>query len=254
MGQGVARASLAGLCLVVGLAALAGCSSAPRSTPTPSPSKSSKPHPSPSASPLPTTVTVIAPLGVNFRTGPSTTASAVAVVDQGDTFPVISYTKASGGWWEVRGSTQTGWITADPQYTSTLTFETFSSASASGTPWSVMYSEGWTFDQESSGPVLFTGPAGATVTFTTAGTTSQLPTAATSGEVQSGVSSVEVYGVTAPLVTYSSTAKYEASVELQGEPGLAFLIQGDLPAKGGSATFQLFLETVAFVVPTTPSP
>jgi hypothetical protein len=74
------------------------------------------------------------------------------------------------------------------------------------------------------------------------------------GQTESGVSSVVVYGVTAPLVTYSSTTKYEASVEFQAQPALALLIQAQLPDKGGASTFTLFLETVFFTVPATPSP
>lgn len=251
MGQVLSRARYSVLFLALGLVALAGCSSAPRPTPAPS---TPTPHPSPSASPLPASVTVLAPLGVNFRSGPSATASVITVLDQGASVPVVSHTTASGGWWEVRDSGQTGWITAESQYSSALTFQTFSSASASGTPWSVMYPEGWTFAQESAGPVEFTGPSGDSITFTTAATTAQLPAAATSGQTQSGVGSVEVYGVTAPLVTYASTTKYEASVELQAVSGLALLIEGELLTKGGSAAFNLFLETVDFTVPTTPAP
>lgn len=249
MGQGRSRASFFVLLLAVGLGALTGCASSPRPTPSkPAPT----PHPSPTASPLPTMVTVISPLGVNFRTEPTTTASVVGVVAQGVSLPIVSHSSADGGWWEVRGSSQTGWISSQTQYTSTLTFQTFSSGAA--TPWSVMYPEGWTFAQENSGPIRFTGPGAATITFATATTTSQLPAAALAGQTESGVSSVVVYGVTAPLVSYASTAKYEASVEFQAQPALAFLIQAQLPAKGGASTLNLFLETVFFTVPATPSP
>jgi len=251
MGQGRGWAKFSALLLAVGLGALTGCSSPVH--PHPSPTRST-PHLSASATPAPTAITVIAPLGVNLRTGPSTSASVVGVVAQGVSLPFVAHTSAAGGWWQVRGSSQTGWVTADSQYTSTLSFQTFSAAAGGGTPWSVMYPEGWTFAQESAGPVAFTGAAGASVIFTTAATTAQLPPAAASGQTQSGVGSVVVYGVTAPLVTYSSSSKYQASVEFQAQPTLAFLIQADLSAKGGSATLTLFLETVFFGVPATPSP
>jgi hypothetical protein len=251
MGHGRGGAGYLALPMALCLVALAGCGGAARPTTTPT---RSSPHPSSSATPAPTAITVIAPLGVNLRTGPATSASVVGVVSQGVSLPYISYTSTNGGWWEVRGSSQNGWITGDPQYTSTLTFQTFSSAGAGGAPWSVMYPEGWTFAQESSGPVQFSGPAGASITFTTATTTAQLPSAASPGQTQSGVGSVEVYGVTAPLVTYANTTKYEASIELQAQPALAFLIQAQLPLKGGAATLNLFLETVFFAVPATPSP
>jgi len=235
--------------LAVGVVTLAGCAGS--GTPTPSTSSPST-HPSASSTAAPTSITVIAPLGVNLRTGPSTTAPAVGVVAQGVSLPYLSHTAAGGGWWEVKGSSQTGWITADPQYTSVLSFQTFDSAGAS--PWSVMYPEGWTFAQESSGPVVFTGAAGASITFVTASTTAQLPAAGLPGETQRGVGSREVYGITAPLVTYASATKYQASVEFQAQPALAFLIQAQLPSQGGAATLTLFLETVFFTVPATPAP
>jgi len=241
MGVGRGRASLFLVGLAVGLSVLAGCSSTPH--PTPSASQAS-PRPSPSATPAPTTITVLAPLGVNFRTGPSTTAPAVGALAQGVALPYLGHTAADGGWWEVQGSSQKGWITADPQYTSTSTFQTFSSASAAGAAWTVMYPEGWTFAQTSSTLVKFTDTAGSTIAFTTANTTAQLPPAASAGQAQSGVATVEVYGITAPLVSYQSTTNYQASVECQLAPSVALLVQAQLPIRGGAATLRLFLETV----------
>lgn len=152
----------------------------------------------------------------------------------------------------MQGASQVGWITSDDQYTSTLTFETFEGSG--NVPWSVMYPEGWNFDQESSGPVVFHGPSGSSITFDTAGALAQLPAATPAGATTSGSTSIEVYGVTAPLVRYASTTEYRASVEFQAEAGLAFLIQAELPSKGGAATFNLFLETVFITPAATPFP
>ncbi|HVC40202.1 MAG TPA: SH3 domain-containing protein [Candidatus Dormibacteraeota bacterium] len=249
MGRGRWPIRLFGTALVVGVVTLSGCAGAPAPSP-----HASRPSVSPSATatPAPTSVTVIAPLGVNLRTGPSTSASSVGVVSQGVSLPIVSRTSASGGWWEVRGSSQTGWITADPQYTSTGSFQTFAAPGA--TPWSVMYPAGWTFAQASSGSVVFTGPVGSSITFLTATAAAQLPAAAPPGAVQSGVGAVEVFGVTAPLVTYTSTSHYQASVEFQAQPALAFLIQAQLPLRGGAGTLGLFLETVSFTPAASPTP
>ncbi|MGH7640346.1 MAG: SH3 domain-containing protein [Candidatus Dormibacteria bacterium] len=211
-----------------------------------------KASPTSSPSPAPTAVTVIAPLGVNLRSGPSTSDSVIGVLSQGVSLPILSHTAQAGGWWEVKGSSASGWVTANSQYTSTMTFQTFSVPGS--TPWSVMYPQGWTFAQKATDQVQFTGPPGSAITFTTAASVSQLPPAATAGESQSGVTAVVVYGVTAPLVTYVSATQYLASAEFQGQPALAFLIQASLPEKGGEKTLQLFLETVFFTVPATPSP
>lgn len=248
----VPRRALAGspvLALAVAVLVLAGCATSP--SPKPSPSQLT-PRPRPSASTAPSAVTVIAPLGVNFRSAPSASASVVGVIPQGVSLPLLDPKPASGGWWKVQGATQTGWITSDSQYTSTLSFQTFEGGS--NVPWSVMYPGGWNFDQENAGPVIFNGPQGASITFDTAATTAQLPAAASTGETQSGVTSIEVYGVTASLVRYASTAEYKASAEFQAQAGLAFLIQAQLPPKSGAATFNLFLETVFITPAATPSP
>jgi hypothetical protein len=110
------------LALAVAVLVLAGCASSP--SPKPSPSQLT-PRPSPSASTAPSAVTVIAPLGVNFRSAPSASASVVGVIPQGVSLPLLDPKPGSGGWWKVQGATQPGWITSDPQYTSTLTFQTF---------------------------------------------------------------------------------------------------------------------------------
>ncbi|MFZ0995773.1 MAG: SH3 domain-containing protein [Candidatus Dormiibacterota bacterium] len=224
------------LCLVM---ILAGCSSPAKPT-----TSHRSPHPSPSATPLPTTLTVIAPLGVNLRSGPSTSASLLQVIAQGVTLAIVGHSSLDGGWWQVKGLTASGWVTAQPQYTSTKAFQTFSSAAP--VPWSVMYPPGWTFAQQGPGTVVFTDRAGETITFVVASTTAQLPAAAPTGAVQSGASAVEVYGVTAPLVTYASTTAYLASIEFQAQPALAFLIKAQLLTKTGGATLNLFLETVFF--------
>ncbi len=237
------RAPVTCALLVVVAAVVAGCGA---STPPPA-RPSPRPSPTPSASPPPTSVTVIAPDGVNFRTAPSTTASVIQVISQGVTLPIVSETSAGGGWWEVRGSTATGWVTSNPEDTSTASFQTYQSGGSSN--WSVLYPAEWQFAQLPSGTIDFNGPGGESISVTTSATTAQLPPAAPSGTTTSGVASVVVYGVTTSLVTFAATNGYLGAVAFQASPGLAFLIV----AKGGAATtgadFQLFLETFKFPLP-----
>ncbi|MGC1406681.1 MAG: SH3 domain-containing protein [Candidatus Dormiibacterota bacterium] len=227
--------------LVALIVILAGCSS-PGSRPPTTSNHSPRPTPSPSA--LPTTLTVIAPLGVNLRASPSASAAVLQVISQGVTLSIVGHNSANGGWWQVKGASESGWVTAQPQYTSTRAFQTFSSSAP--VAWSVMYPPGWTFAQEGVGTVLFSDGAGETITFVAASTTAQLPAAAPAGATQSGAAAVVVFGVTAPLVTYASTTSYLAAVEFQAQPALAFLIKAQLMAKTGGATLNLFLETVFF--------
>jgi hypothetical protein len=187
---------------------------------------------------------VIAPLGVNLRASPSTSAAVLQVISQGVTLSIVGHNSANGGWWQVKGASESGWVTAQTQYTSPLAFRTFSSAAP--VAWSVMYPPGWTFAQQGSGTVIFSDGAAETITFMSASTTAQLPAAAPTGATQSGAAAVVVFGVTAPLVTYSSTTAYLASVEFQAQPALAFLIKAQLLSKTGGATLNLFLETVFF--------
>ncbi|MGC1184737.1 MAG: SH3 domain-containing protein [Candidatus Dormiibacterota bacterium] len=248
MVQGRAAAVVLSVVLVATVEVLVGCGAGP-ATPTPA---QLTPRVTPSPSTVPTAVTVIAPLGVNFRSAPSASAAVVGVIPQAISLPLVSPTPAAGGWWKVQGATQIGWITSDPQYTSTLTFQIFEGAG--NVPWSVMYPNGWTFDQASSGPVVFNGPQGATLTFYTEASTGQLPAAAPAGASQSGVTSVQIYGVTASLVRYTDADAYKASVAFQAQPALAFLIEANLPPKSGATTFKLFLETIFITPAATPSP
>jgi hypothetical protein len=230
---------------------LAGCA---LSSPAPAPHR---PRPTPTATatptPLPQAVTVIAPDGVNFRTSPSTTASVVGVVAQGVTLPVLSQTNADGGWWQVKGSTATGWITSNPQYTSTASFQSYQST---GSPaWSALFYSNWTFAQTTAGTISFSGPDGQVITVTTAAGTAQLPPGAPSGTGEKSVGSVDVYGVTTALVTYAVSSGYLAAVAFQARPGVAFLITAKGSSSSTAAAFNLFLDAFKFALPTpTPKP
>lgn len=230
---------------------LAGCA---LSSPPPAHHRA-RPSPSPSATPtpLPQAVTVIAPDGVNFRTSPSTTASVVGVVAQGVTLPVLSQTSADGGWWQVKGSTATGWITADPQYTSTASFQSYQSTGSPG--WSALFFSNWTFAQTTPGTISFSGPGGQVIAVTTAASTAALPPAAPTGTGEKSVSSVDVYGVTTALVTFAVSSGYLAAVAFQARPGVAFLITAKGTSGKTAATFSLFLDAFKFALPApTPKP
>ncbi|HVD02816.1 MAG TPA: SH3 domain-containing protein [Candidatus Dormibacteraeota bacterium] len=238
------------LAVALALLGLEGCGvgSGPRPTPSP-PSPSAKATPSP----VPTAVTVLAPDGVNFRSQPSTTASVIGVVAQGVTLPIVSESSADGGWWQVRGSSATGWVTSNPEYISTASFQTYQSGGTAA--WSALYPASWAFAQSGSGTLVFTSPGGEAITVTAAPSTAQLPAGAPSGTNQLSVGSVDVYGVTTALVTYSVTTGYLAAVALQATSGLAFLITDKAPSGSAAKDFNLFLDTFKFPLPTaSPTP
>jgi uncharacterized protein YgiM (DUF1202 family) len=237
-----AAIGLALLALLAGIA-LVGCGQAAAAPKHPK----TTPHPTPSPSTAPTAVTVLAPDGVNFRSGPSSTASVTGIVAQGVTLPIVSHSSADGGWWEVKGSSADGWITANSQDTSTASFQTYQGG-ASTAPWSVLYQSGWDFAQANTGVIVFSGPSAETITVTQAATTQLLPAAAPSGTTQRDVTSVEVYGVTTAQVTYAGSG-YLSAVAFQADPGLAFLIVAKAPRASAAATFSLFLKTFKFPLP-----
>lgn len=243
----MAATKTAGLCAAAALG-LAGCGLA-------SPSQHAAPSPSPTATatptPLPSAVTVLAPDGVNFRSGPSSTASVVGIVAQGVTLPVLGQNSADGGWWEVKGSTATGWITSNPADTSTGSFQSYSAGGTNA--WSVMFPTSWSFAQSSSGAITFTAPGGEVITVVTATTVGALPPGAPSGTGQKSVSSVDVYGITTSLVTYAASSGYLAAVAFQAAPGLAFLITDKASQTSAAQDFSVFLDTFKFPLPA-PSP
>lgn len=238
------RAGILAAWLFAVVLTVAGCGiAAGPKPPVSSPSPSAKPTPSPA----PTSVTVLAPDGVNFRTQPNTSASVIGIVAQGVTLPIISETTANGGWWQVRGSSATGWITSDPHYTSTASFQSYQSGGTAA--WSALYPASWAFAQNSSGALVFTSPGGEAITVTEAASTSQLPSGAPSGTAQLSVGSVDIYGVTTALVTYSTPSGYLAAVAFQAGPGLAFLITDKAASGGAAQDFALFLDTFKFPLP-----
>lgn len=196
---------------------------------------------------------MLAPDGVNLRSGPSTSASVLGIVAQGVTLPIVSHTAAGGGWWQVKGSTHTGWVSADPQYTSTGSFQTY--AAGGTTAWSVLYPSGWQFGQDASGKLTFTGTAGQTIAVTQAASTVSLPPAVPTGTATLSVGSVDIYGVTTSLVTFAVPSQYVAAVAFQAKPGVAFLIEAKGPDKSLAAVFSQFLDTFKFpLAAASPSP
>src|ERR1700681_3458376 len=55
--------------------------------------------------------TVLSPVGLNIRSGPSTTSGVLVTAAQG---AVLTTLAQGSGWLEVKGPTVTGWISDDP--------------------------------------------------------------------------------------------------------------------------------------------
>src|ERR1700689_5135239 len=56
--------------------------------------------------------TVLSPIGLHVRAGPSTAAKILGTAAEGVVLDVLGHTSQGGGWFKVKGATVTGWITA----------------------------------------------------------------------------------------------------------------------------------------------
>lgn len=187
---------------VLAAVAVAGCGSAtsgpsashaPRARATVSASAS----PSSGAVPVGTTITVLAPLGLKVRDSGSPTGAVLGNLGQGSTVTVVSHSDQNGGWYEVKGETQTGWITDNPAYTSPRHFELYQS-DAHG--FSALYLDSWSFT-EGTTAVVFHPQNGAypQVTVANGPSIDALGPPGMAGYATVEIDPAEVYGVTGVL-------------------------------------------------------
>src|SRR4051794_20239425 len=112
--------------LVVGTTLLTACGSSGPGTATPLP-VTAHPNSSSNAPSQQSVRTVLSPLGINLHSNPSLDSTRVGSASQGATLTVKDHTNSNGGWYQVRGATTTGWITADPTLTAPGYFQSYAS-------------------------------------------------------------------------------------------------------------------------------
>ena len=275
------RRPLAGIVLMAGVAP--GCSTGGHSS---SPS-TSRPAPSTTAPATSTTAsgpqtsgsrTVLSPIGLNVRKSPATSAPVLGTAAQGVVLTVLGHTSSGGGWFEVKGATVTGWISAQPALSAQGTFRYYSSSD-----FSALYPATWSESPlaastapTSSVPSGATStsvaaPAPSSVVFhpasgqgdivaTSAGRVSQLPHGRAGYGVKS-VSQVVACGITAGLVIFERSGSppattssatslpeslaYLAEVRFAVDKQHALGFYADMPGLG--PTFQAFKDLVASV-------
>jgi hypothetical protein len=136
---------------------------------------------------------------------------------------VVGHTDQSGGWYQVKGPTLAGWISADPTFTGSGPFGTYSSPTLQLT---TLYPATWTHSEAPPASVVFHAPGGAeTVVMTTAATTAALGRGRP-GYQQSNDQQVVVCGVTGDLVTFTQVTTPASSTPLPGGvPSGHYLVQ-----------------------------
>jgi len=166
--------------------------------------------------------TVLAPLGLNLRSADSAQSQVLGTVAQGTLLNVIGHSDNAGGWYRVKGDTTSGWITANPQFSSPHNFTLYQSAPRG---FNALYLEGWSFT-ESDTAVVFRpqSSGGQAIVVTTAATIDQLGPVGRAGYTLASTDSVEVFGVTVNLRVYSRTGTV-ASPGPDTPPPLAHLAE-----------------------------
>jgi hypothetical protein len=215
----------AALAALLVAAAVAACGSSgtpapPPSTPRPSASVSASSSSSPGAVEVGSTLTVIAPLGLKLRDAGSADGAVLGSLGQGTVVTVVSHGGQNNAWYQVKGETQTGWITDDPGFTSPRHFELYQS-DAHG--FSALYLNTWSFT-EGAGAVSFRPQSGGypEIAAVTGPSLAALGAPGAEGYSTVQVDAAEVFGVTGVLRLYARGGAAPAATP--GQPPLPPLL------------------------------
>jgi Bacterial SH3 domain len=167
--------------------------------------------------------TVLAPLGLNLRDADAPTGKVLGTAAQGTVFSVVGHSDNNGGWYHVKGDTTSGWITANPLYTSAHRFTLYQSQQHG---FNVLYLENWTFAENPASTVFRPQSGGGqAIVVRTAQTLDQLGAAGIPGYTLASTDTVEVFGVTANLRVFSRTGSVAPSPGADQPPPLAHLAE-----------------------------
>ena len=209
--------------------------------------------------------TVLAPLGLNLRSAASTTAQVLGTVAQGTVFTVLGYDPSGSGWYRVKGDTTSGWITANPQFSSPHRFVSYQSPHG----FTALYLETWTFAENPNSTVLRPqGSGGEAIVVQTGANLAALGPAGRDGYTQVSTDSAEVFGVTGVYRIYNRTGTVAASPGPDSPPPLTHLAEIRLAIDSSRAMrldfayddpadlpeFTDFYNSIDFPPPATPGP
>lgn len=192
-------------------------------------------------------LTVLSPIGLNVRAGPSKSAAVLGSADQGTLLQLFGRTTAGGGWYKVEGATVTGWVSANPAYTAAGRFSTYNSA-----PFSVLYPADWVASGAPATGVTFRAPSGKEkVVITTATSPAKLPTVKQgAGVSQASDQQVVACGVTGRLFSYSTATpgRYLADMALPLATHKALGLEATLTSLAQVRTVLDFVNSLSFPI------
>jgi hypothetical protein len=182
----------------------------------PSTSVTTVPGPTTTATPTSGLRTVLSSVGLHVRAQASKSAAILGTAAHGTTLTVLAHTDQGGGWFEVKGSTVTGWISDNRTLSAPGKFVAYSSSEHL---FSALYPETWTHAELPPAGVVFRAPSGPdTVVVTTAASVAQLARGR-DGYRQSGDEQIVVCGITGDLFTF--TQMTTSSTATTGPGGVA---------------------------------
>ncbi|MBO0732048.1 MAG: SH3 domain-containing protein [Acidimicrobiaceae bacterium] len=194
--------------------------------------------------------TVLSPIGVNVRAKADRSAAVLGTAAQGVVLTVLGHTSNAGGWFEVKGSTVTGWISDDPTLSAPGEFRSYSSGQ-----FSALYPASWTAAPFVNSVVFKPASGSGNIVVTSAASVAALP-AGRAGYGQKSVSKTVVCGVTSDLVTYqraaspASATPYLVQIRLPLDQHHALGIEGNLVDQGPQLQiFDAFLAAITFPFP-----
>ena len=209
--------------------------------------------------------TVLAPLGLNMRASASPTGQVLGTLAQGTLLTVVGYSADNAGWYRVTATSTTGWITANPQYSSPHQFEVYQSTPHGFT---ALYLENWTFAENPNSVVFRPQSAGGqAIVVQTGPSLDALGPAGRDGYTVATVNSVEVFGVTGVLRVYDRTGtvaspgadsppplSHLAEIRLTIDSARALRMDFAYDSAGDVQEFTDFYNSMSFPPPATPGP
>jgi hypothetical protein len=130
----------------------------------------------------------------------------LGTAEQGAVLTTLGHVDTDGGWYQVKGATVTGWISADPTLSAAGEYRTYTSGL-----FSALYPATWTTAASPPASIVFrSGPGQENIVVTGGTTVAKLPRGR-NGYGQSGSTQIVLCGVTSDVVTYQQAASSGAT-------------------------------------------
>lgn len=181
--------------------------------------------------------TVLSPIGINVRAKPSRGAKVLGTAAQGAVLTVLGHTTAGGGWFKVRGTTVTGWMSDNSALSAAGHFNSYNSGK-----FGLLYPASWAVHAtKSSTSFRSPVPAGVLVVVSTASSLAKLPQLhpGVGGAAETGSRHVVACGVTSYLDSFTMGKQQVEQILLPLDATHALGLQAYLTR---SSQLQIFLD------------